>query len=80
MPRISETERSLLYFLYHSAVRDDPEASAGNKRVSSYILCGTRVCTAVKPYLSKLERAEKSLAVVIFDSSHSLLFEIAKAW
>ena len=28
--------RDFLYFLYLRAVRDDPEASAGNKRVSSY--------------------------------------------
>ena len=33
---ISATERSFVYFLYLRAVRDDPEASAGNKRVSSY--------------------------------------------
>ena len=31
-------ERSLLYFLYLRAVRDNPEASAGNKRVSSYFM------------------------------------------
>ena len=37
MPRMQlETERYFLYFLYLRAVRDDPEASAGNKRVSSY--------------------------------------------
>ena len=40
---------------------------------------GVMQYTAVKPCLSKLERAEKSLAVVVFDSTHSLLFEIAKA-
>ena len=34
---------------------------------------------AVKPCLWKLERAEKSLAIVVFDSSHILLFEIAEA-
>ena len=32
----SKTERSFLYFLYLRGVRDDPEASAGNERVSSY--------------------------------------------
>ena len=34
-------------------------------------------CCKTMPF--EVERAEKSLAVVVFDSSHSLLFEIVEA-